>query len=101
MHSHCKSAGLIKPVLAVCSLFAVYEHALDGSLDVTWNETLCHYSPESLRSEPEEYLRIWIYDDKGKVCIELLFSPLVPEVLLHARKRIMQKKCMSTTLESS
>lgn len=91
---------LTQSVLAVCSLFKVYEHAVDASLDVTWNETLCHYSPESHHSAPEEYPRIWIYDGKGKVCTELLSSPLVPEVLLHARKRRMQKKCMSTILES-
>lgn len=55
------------------------------TLHVTWNETLCRYSPENRRNAPEAYPHIWFSDDTEKVCTRPQFSPPAPEVLPHER----------------
>lgn len=56
-------------------------------MHVTWNETLCRYSPESRCNAPEAYPHTWFFDDTEKVCTRLQFPPPAQEVLRHERKK--------------
>lgn len=70
---------------------------LHANMHVTWNGTLCRYSPETRRNAPEACLHIWFFDDTEKVCTKLPFSPPAPEVWRRGCKRSELRVSTATT----
>lgn len=59
-------------------------------LFITWNETLCRYSPEIPRNEQEPCLHILSYVNTGEVCASPQFPRQAREVFPQIQKQILK-----------